>query len=262
MQGGGVVVFGNWAAQVVKPIAQGSLSSFGSGDFIAVPNTPMTSGPFGAANLQAKLRGGWSGGFASLGPTGTSCITRGTSTIGASFSIGPGKLICLADEEVIASSGSCGVMGWDVESRKMWLNSFASVVPFDGFSFTTNDVVFEAYGSGCPGAGGLAPKANWSGRPKSNGYVEVNVWDGRPSAVGVYLSGVQRFTQGACWLHLNPILFTIPVAMDATGRASLGTNLPDTSGFRGASLMTQVVLLDSQGANGLSTSNGAELRFR
>lgn len=261
-KGGGVLVFGNPAAQATRTIVQGSLASFASGEFRTVANTPMTTGPFGTTNPQAKLRGGWSGGFASLGPTGTSCITRGNATIGATFNVGPGKLVMLADEEIIKSSTACGVAGWDVETRKMWLNSFAWVAPADGFSFTTNDIIFEAYGSGCPGTGGVAPKVIWSGRPKSNGYLEVNVWDARPSSAGVFISGIQRFTQGACWLHVNPILFTIPVAIDATGRAVLGTGLPDTSAFRGASLMTQVALLDSQGANGLSTSNGAEIRFR
>lgn len=261
-KGGGVVMFGNGAAQQAHRIVQGGLAGFSSGEFRTRPGTPMTSGAFGNSNAQAKLRGGWSGGFASLGPTGTACITRGSAIVGASFQVGPGRLIVLADEEVVKSGNGCGVSGWDIESRLMWLNSVSWVVPKDGFAFTTNDIVFEAYGTGCPGLNGLAPKALWSGRPKSGGYLEVNVWDGRPNSVGVYLSGVQRFTQGACWLHVLPILFTVPVAMDGSGRAKLGTQLPDLSSLRGASLMTQVVMLDDKGANGLSTSNGAEFRIR
>lgn len=265
-KGGGVVAFGNWAAQALLPITQGKLGSYTSSAFKTNASTPMTSGPFGVTNPQAVLRGGWGGGYSQLGPTGTACIVRGTSgeVVGASFAIGPGKLIVLADEEIIASTLKigCGGAGWDVETRRMWLNAFAWTVPSSGFAFTSNDVVFEAYGTGCPPSNNVAPTVLWSGRPKTGGYLQITVWNGRPSSVGVYLTGIQRFTQGACWLHLFPILFTLPVSIDATGSASLGSAVPDTTPFLGANLLTQIVLLDDKGPNGLTTSNGTEVRFR
>ncbi len=264
-KGGGVIVFGNWAAQAMLPVTQGTLGSFATADVRINPNTPMSVGPFGTATTGFKLNSGWSGSFATIGPTGTPCLSHGpTEALAASFAIGPGKLIVIADEELLSSTvkSGCGTSGWDIETRRLWLNAFAWVVPQDGFAFTTNDVVFDTFGQGCPGTNNIAPRALWSGRPKDNGWLEVTVLDARPSTAGVYISGVQRFTQGACWLHVLPILFTLPVSTDVNGTARLGSNLPVLGALRGASLITQVALLDPNGANGLSTSNGTEVRFR
>ncbi|MCB9882933.1 MAG: hypothetical protein H6832_04365 [Planctomycetes bacterium] len=264
-KGGGVIMFGNWAAQALMPVTQGTLGSFGTAEVRINPGTPMSTGPFGTATTGAKLKGGWSGSYGSIGPTGIPCLSHGSNeALAASFQIGPGKLIVISDEELIASTIKigCGGAGWDTETRRLWLNGFSWVVPQDGFAFTTNDVVFETFGQGCPGTGNIAPRVLWAGRPKDNGWLQVNVMNARPNTAGVYLSGIQRFTQGSCWLHVFPILFTIPVATDATGSSVLGSNLPVLGSLKGASLITQVALIDPNGTNGLSTSNGTEVRFR
>ena len=263
-KGGGVVAFGNWAGQALLPVTQGKLGAFKTAAFKTKVGTPMTSGPFGASNPNAVLKSGWSGAYSALGAGGTVCITRGTDIVGASYAFGLGKLIVLTDEEIIASTLKigCGSSGWDVESRKIWLNSFAWTIPADGFSFGTNDVLFSVYGTGCPGTKNLAPRALWSGRPKAGGYLQVNIDNARPSTAGVFLSGTQRFTKGSCWLHVLPIAFTVPLSTDPAGNAVLGSKIPTSINLKGALLLTQVALIDDKGANGLSTSNGAEVRFR
>ncbi len=264
--GGGLVSIGNAVAKEHATLLGGEPGPDQTTSPTVSPrNSPLINGMFGKLATNTTIPTGFHGSFAFAPIHGTPALVNGKLPVALSFFLGHGRAAIVADEEMFVDGrvSGCALAGWSKNSEMIFLNCFAFVMPPPTFKFTAQDVIFASYGQGCPGTNGR-PIASWSGQPKPGNFMRFNVMNGLPGAIGVMVAGAQRFTQGMCWQHVTPIVFTLPIRLSAQGSArpgsvSLSAQVPQN--IR-ALLVAQCVLLDKGGNRGLATSNGAEVIIR
>jgi hypothetical protein len=127
--------------------------------------------------------------------------------------------------------------------------------------------VFQTYGTGCAGLGGITPALAGSGDTSPGGAINLSATNLAPVSVGIYVLGQLPTTiplpfPGQCPLHVDPVLATIAPFVTAPGAFGSGTgaiSLPLPPVATGASLTAQVVVLENGDPNSVVTSNGVQV---
>jgi ELWxxDGT repeat protein len=107
-----------------------------------------------------------------------------------------------------------------------------------------------AYGTGCPGTGGLVPKIVADDAPRLGAVVDFELQDGLPGSIALLalgLTGLQIPLGGGCSM-LNDALVVTSVPTSPIGTTSLPQALPSTPSLVGVSLFAQYAVLDPNGA--------------
>jgi hypothetical protein len=135
--GGGLLYFGNWAAEgfaeVVLGVVPGPDGS--SRAWVADPFSPLVDGPFGVfdATEPSPLWLMWNLSMAGVGPYGHPVLVNDLGgTFGASFALGLGRAVLFTDEEFLMSPPAVAyIAAPNLAPRNvtLFLNSFAYVVP-------------------------------------------------------------------------------------------------------------------------------------
>ncbi|MEM7200694.1 MAG: hypothetical protein AAF628_10535 [Planctomycetota bacterium] len=124
-----------------------------------------------------------------------------------------------------------------------------------------DDYAIEGYGEACPGTGGSAPTIAANGTPRPGGGFALQLDEALPLAPAALLlsPGAAWLSLGSCALHVGVPLFTVPVGVDAAGRAALPVPVPAAAA--GAKLDFQYAVLDPRGglAGAASATAGLEV---
>jgi YVTN family beta-propeller protein len=131
----------------------------------------------------------------------------------------------------------------------------ADVVAFGG--------LFETYGAGSPGTGGVVPQISGVGIPSCGQPVSIVTSAGRPSGVGTYLVGLAP-------LNVNLLNFTvlvdplieIPHALDGAGSFTLPLVLPNDPALVGVDVYLQGAYIDTGAPFNIALTAGLAMRIR
>lgn len=139
-----------------------------------------------------------------------------------------------------ADDGTCG--------RELWaMPSFPAVF---------------AYGSGCPGTGGLVPRIVATAPARLGTALEPALRDGLPNAIAIQtlgLAGLDVPIGGGCSVLTDAVVLNA-VITDPAGTAMLPVPIPNSLAFVGVSLYAQYAVLDPNGAFGAFLSLSAGLQ--
>lgn len=134
--GGGIVAFNNGAAVALEGIVGATAGDFtGSAQaMVTTSDSPVTSGPFGQVALNTILSTGFAGSFASdgLGENGTPFMSNDAGVLGATFTVGAGRVAAFCDEELFINPPSisgCFAAHLNASSTTLFLNAVAHVLP-------------------------------------------------------------------------------------------------------------------------------------
>ncbi|MGC6488612.1 MAG: hypothetical protein ACON4Z_13275 [Planctomycetota bacterium] len=124
--------------------------------------------------------------------------------------------------------------------------------------------VFQTFGTGCAGLGGVTPALAGSGDTSPGGAINLAASSLAPASLGIFALGAQPTTlplpfPGQCPLHVDPVIGTFAPFLTAPGAFGSGTGaftLPLPAVATGASLTAQVIVLENGGITSVVTSNG------
>ena len=121
-----------------------------------------------------------------------------------------------------------------------------------------------AFGSGCPGTGGLTPSYSVQGCPSPEAGLSFVVGSALPGSIGILGFGLSQASVplgGGCLLLITPVLPFFPVVPIAgTGSGTFSFHVPP--GTSGTVVTTQGFVIDPGGVLGFSNSNGIQVMIQ
>ena len=127
--------------------------------------------------------------------------------------------------------------------------------------------VFQSYGTGCAGLGGVTPQLEGRGDTRPGGAIEFNASGLAPLSVGLFALGSQPTTvplpfPGQCPLHVDPVLGVFGIFVTGPGAFGSGSGaltVPVPAVATGASLTAQCAVLENGAPDAVVTSNGVQV---
>jgi hypothetical protein len=125
--------------------------------------------------------------------------------------------------------------------------------------------VIEAYGQGCPGAGGFIPQLALGGCPTPGGSVSLDIEEGAGGSLALVLVGLAPASvvlASGCPLlvgSLLPVMPTFPLGGSGPGQGSVHLNAPLPASTPAVELSLQAFVLDPTVPAGYAATNGVRL---
>lgn len=123
----------------------------------------------------------------------------------------------------------------------------------------------EAYGQGCPGAGGFIPSLALDGCPTPGGSVSLDIHQGAGGSLALVLVGLAPASvvlASGCPLlvgSLLPVMPALPLGGSGAGQGSVHVNAPLPASTPAVELSLQAFVLDSSVPAGYAATNGVRL---
>lgn len=145
-QGGGLFVFSNYAAYYFAAMVGATQSGAYSGADAEISNgsSPAASGLFGSLATGTPVKTGFNYLFDTLGSNGIDLlkVEDGSEIMGASFTLGLGRVVLINDEELFFNGPGVDGLGaaqLTDQSMTLFLNAFAYLTPDEQFRYVATD---------------------------------------------------------------------------------------------------------------------------
>ncbi|MFG0317787.1 MAG: YncE family protein, partial [Planctomycetota bacterium JB042] len=122
----------------------------------------------------------------------------------------------------------------------------------------------QAFGSGCPGAGGFTPALVLDGCARDGATLSLEVSDALGGTLGLLALGANQAAlpmDGGCTLNVQPLLITATLPVPGAGPGGGAFQFPGTlpAGTTGFGVTLQFFQADPSTPQGFANSNGVEL---